>query len=225
MVDKIESGILTGKYTLGISLDVSGAFDNLSIKAIIEGLTKKNVPKYIIKWYEYYLRNRRAVANIQGSKVTRLLTKGTPQGGVFSSSAWNMGIDDIIEEANKGGAATVAYADDIFILITGIDPDTLVDLAQPIIDNITKMGLEKGLVFNPSKTVAVMFTNKKTKGKKYPRVNDTQINFSKGMKYLGIYIDEHISFTKHITDKIDRCKKHLYALNNIVGKKGEQTQN
>ena len=92
----------------------------------------------------------------------------------------------------------MGYADDLLVLVTGIDPDTLVDLAQPVIDNITKMGLEKGLSFNPNKTVAVMFTNKKTKGKKCPKVNNTQIEFSKGMKYLGIYIDEHISFNKHI---------------------------
>ena len=74
-----------------------------------------------------------------------------------------MGIDDIVEKANIGPTQVVAFADDLFLLITGIDPDTLVDLVQPTIDKITKMGIEKGLSFNSKKTVAVMFTNKKTK--------------------------------------------------------------
>ena len=117
-------------------MDISGAFDTISKKAIIEGLNRKSIPKFIINWYEYYLTNRRAEAKIHDSKITRFLRMGIPQGSVLSSSAWNMGIDDIVENANIGPSQVVAFADDLFVMITRIDPDTLVDLAQPTIDKI-----------------------------------------------------------------------------------------
>ena len=108
-------------------------------------------------------------ANLKGSKITRALTKGIAQGAVLSGYAWNLGIDDIVEEANKGPTISVAYADDLFVMVTGFDPDMLVDIAQPTIDKITKMGLEKGLSFNSNKTVAVMFTNKKNQRLQMPK--------------------------------------------------------
>ena len=65
-----------------------------------------------------------------------------------------------------------------------------------------------------------MFTRKVKKiGKKQLKVNNTKIPLSDGVKYLGVFLDKRLSFNKHITDKITKCKKHLHALNNIIGKK------
>ena len=50
-LDRIESGLLTGKYTLGISLDIRGAYDCININSIINGLKSKQIPDIFIKWY------------------------------------------------------------------------------------------------------------------------------------------------------------------------------
>ena len=85
-------------FTLAIFCDISGAFDNINIKAILDGLKRKNIPEFITGWFESCLRNRMAESILDDGKVKRLLTKGTAQGGVLSTIAWNIAIDDILEE-------------------------------------------------------------------------------------------------------------------------------
>ena len=64
-MDKIESGIMANKYTLGVSMDIRGAYDHISTKAILHGLKDKGVPHTIINWYKYYLTNRQAEAKLK----------------------------------------------------------------------------------------------------------------------------------------------------------------
>ena len=156
MVDKIESGLQTGKYTLMISMDIAGAYDNVNIEAISKGFEDKQIPYIFTKWYKFYVSHRIARAAINDNEIERSLTKGVPQGGVISSFAWNLAIDDILQQNNAGPIKTIGFADDICVLVTGIDPDTLVQLAQPVVDKITELGESKGLSFNTEKTVAVM---------------------------------------------------------------------
>ena len=67
VVDKIESGLLRGQYTLGVFLDIQGAFDNLSIKSAIIGMKNRGFPPLITSWYGYYLSNRCAEIEVQGT--------------------------------------------------------------------------------------------------------------------------------------------------------------
>ena len=219
VADKIESGLLRGSYTLACFCDIAGAFDSISIPAIIEGLKRKLLPPYLIKWFRNCLGNRAASATIKNDSITRYLVKGTSQGGVGSPLAWNLGIDDILEKLNKPPFTMVGFADDLCLMVSGNDPDKLVDLTQPLLNELIKLGAEKGLAFNALKTQVVLFTTKKKKASKKLKINNTPIDFSDGAKYLGIFLDEKLTYSKHINDKINKCKQHLFSLKSIIGKK------
>jgi hypothetical protein len=96
VVDKIESGLLRGQYTLGVFLDIQGAFDNLSIKSAIIGMKDRGFPPLITSWYRHYLSNRCAEIEVKGTKVKRSLSKGVPQGGVISPLCWNITFDNML---------------------------------------------------------------------------------------------------------------------------------
>ena len=137
VVDKIESGLHRSQFTLGTFLDISGAFDNISIDSIINGFKRKEISENITGWFESSLRNRIADASLGDSiSVKRSLTRGTAQGGVLSTIAWNIAIDDILQELNKPPFLVVGFADDLAALITGIDPQTLVSLIQPVLNKM-----------------------------------------------------------------------------------------
>ena len=220
VVDKIESAITRSQYCLNIFMDIDGAFNNINTNSVLESMTDLEVPHFLVKWYKSYLENRIASASIQGATIQRKLTKGVPQGGVWSSSAWNISINKILKEFNKAPILVVGFADDLCISIAGIDANALVDLAQPVVNNIVKAGAALGLTFNDKKTEVVLFT-RKTKGKplKNIKVNNKPVEYSKGAKYLGVYLDDKLSFRKHIEEKINKCKKHLFALKSIIGKR------
>jgi hypothetical protein len=89
-VDKIKSGLLRQEYTLGVFLDISGAFNNLSFKSAINSMRKRKLPHKIINWYKYFLTHQESTMELDNNLYTRALTRGTPQGGVLSPLIWNL---------------------------------------------------------------------------------------------------------------------------------------
>ena len=219
VVDKIESGLLRGAFTLAAFLDISGAFDNVLVDSIIRGFRTKGIPEHITHWYESSLRNRVAETSFGDIVIKRSLTKGTAQGGVISTIAWNLAIDELLHEINKPPFLVVGFADDLAVLLTGIDPNTMVALMQPIINKITSTGKKHGLTFNEDKTEVVLFTNKRTKEYSKLKVNKVPVEYSSGAKYLGVWLDSKLNFRKHIEDKVNKCKRHLFALKSLIGSK------
>ncbi len=83
------------KFALGVFLDIQGAFDNVSVDAVIKGMQEKNFPEIFINWYRSYLKYRTVTINQEGVKVKRFLTRGTPQGGLLSPLAWNLAFESL----------------------------------------------------------------------------------------------------------------------------------
>jgi ribonuclease HI len=117
------------------------------------------------------------------------------------------------------------FADDALILITGKYPSDLVKKAQPSVNAMVAWGKDSGLEFNASKTIAVMFTNKKPYDIKKPHdypvkvvINNKKIDFSAEAKYLGILFDSKLTWASHITAKIAKSKRLLFAVKNCIAK-------
>ena len=219
VIDKIEASLLRNQHCLGIFMDISGAFDSIKTSSILDGMKNKGMPTFLINWFENCLTTRMASTSLNSDTITRYLTQGVAQGGVGSPLAWNLAIDDILQDFNKPPTSLVGFADDLSATISGSDPNILVDLIQPVIDKIIKRGAEKGLSFNSKKTQVVDFTLKKVKATKKVQINGAPIEYSKRATYLGMILDEKLSFGPHINNKINKCKQHLYALQRVIGQK------
>jgi hypothetical protein len=89
VVNEIEKSIINHSFTLGVFLDIKGAFDNISTRAITAGMIKHGFPLNMITWYTNYIKNRSCFTKLGNESLTTCLHKGTPQGGVFSPIAWN----------------------------------------------------------------------------------------------------------------------------------------
>jgi hypothetical protein len=90
VVNKLEQGLLNQKITLGVYLDISGAFNNLTFESALGALRRQNIPDHIVKWYSSFLHSQCSTLTIDNKNFTRKLTKGTPQGGVLSPIVWNI---------------------------------------------------------------------------------------------------------------------------------------
>ena len=93
MVNAIEKSIHRDEYALGVFLDVTGAFSNLSLEAAQQGMRKAMIKPEVQVWYTHYLRCRTVTADIKGIKMVKRIRKGTPQGGVLSPLVWNLAFD------------------------------------------------------------------------------------------------------------------------------------
>ena len=95
-VDILERELLRKQKVLGISLDIKGAFDNIDINKALVNLKKKGIAHWILKWYRYYLFNRKSIITINDITIAIKHTKGMPQGGVLSTLLWNILFDELL---------------------------------------------------------------------------------------------------------------------------------
>ena len=126
-------------------LDITGAFDNLSLEAAEQGMEQAGFNPTIRAWYSHYLHNRQATADVKGCTAVRQLTRGTPQGGVLNPLIWNLAFDDLLNLFNTGPVHIKGFADDAALLICGKDPHTLVHRMQIALNKAYSWGVLKGL--------------------------------------------------------------------------------
>ena len=130
---------------------------------------------------------------------------------MLSSRIWNLAFDPLLKLLNH---APVGFADDGALCFRGIDPETLVEIAQPKINAAVEWGAQNGLTFSVDKTTVVFFSRQqKFHSEVLPRIkkltiNGVDINPSSSMTYLGIVLDQKLSWTLHIEKKVSKAKKN-----------------
>ena len=113
----------------------------------------------------------------------------------------------------------MGFADDGALCFRGIDPETLVEIAQPKINAAVDWGAQNGLTFSVDKTTAVFFSRQlKFHSEVLPRIkknltiNGVEITPSSSMTYLGIVLDQKLSWTLHIEEKkVSKAKKKNFT--------------
>ena len=227
-VDCLQSSIAKKEYALALFIDIKGAFDNLSQRAALKCMKEREMPCWFISFYKAYLNDRIALCNVNGAKERRTIPHGSPQGGVFSPTFWNIAFDELLSIINDGTFTGIGFADDANAIIRGKDLSTLYSLMQHKINEITAWAVKYGVSFCPKKTTVVLFTHKRPKYDSLPRlrINGEFIEQSRTVKYLGVILDSRLSFRAHIAAKIKEAKGSLMrARNKITASRGPRPSN
>jgi len=87
-------------------------------------------------------------ASLGTSTQTRLVNRGTPQGGVLSPLLWNIAVHKLLRILEGGGSKVVAYAD-VAIIFNEKYPQTLCDLMTVKLKIRSEWTIENGLGANP----------------------------------------------------------------------------
>ncbi len=219
-VHDIERAILQKQYLLAVSLDCSGAFDCIRFDSAERGMRKKHIPENIIRWYMNLLKGRIVDANIQGVTASIKPRRGSPQGGVLSPLVWNLIMDELLSSFRIGPVRVIGYADDILVYVIGKAPITLGEILQPMLDKVILWGKKNGLTFNPQKTSAMLFTRNK-QNYEYPTLHmeGVALELVSSFKYLGVEIQRHLSWTKHVQERSNKCKSLLARCRNLISQK------
>ena len=227
-IDFLQSATLRGEEALVIALDIRGAFDTLRHAPALEAIAKRGLPRDFLNWYTSYMTNRVATANLHGTDIRRILKVGVAQGGVFSPTLWNIPFDDLLKLVNVAGRKGIGYADDLLAILRGLCRQTLFELTREYLLEISEWSAKYGLKFCPDKTVAMFFTQKritKEERENLPPLflEGRQIKMVRDTKYLGIILDDKLTFSKHILNQVNKAKMKLTILKNqLVAQYGPQ---
>ena len=227
VVNKIEKAMMNDQWCIAVFLDVKGAYNNLKFSSITEAMTARGFHSDIVGWYSNFLHNRIVTSQIGQSSASIIPRRGTPQGGVCSSLAYNLPMDAVLRMEANTGVTSFGYVDDSALVAVGADPGTLFNLLNSAIKRATEWATSVGLTLCTKKSQYVVFTyrdNKKpinvTTGLPYAlKMYGNNLPQVEAAKYLGIWLDQELTFVTHVNKRITACRLALLRTRSIVAKK------
>jgi ribonuclease HI len=220
LVSRAERAIDRGQFAVGAFFDIQGAFDNAPFEAMNRALINRNIETPVVNWIIGMLKMRIVETQLQDSTASALVARGCPQGGVLSPLLWTLVADELLRTLDSRGIYCQAYADDGTILVEGSDLQIVCDLVQSGLREVLAWCENNGLSINPSKTELIMFTRKRKIPKiKAPRLNNVELNFRKKVKYLGVVLDEKLTFKEHLEEKCDKANVIIWQCRSAIGRK------
>ena len=220
VVDFIEKNTYRKQHVLAVSLDCTGAFDRIKFESADEAMKVMSIPDCIRMLYKNILEGRQVTAELQGEKSVRKPKRGSPQGGVLSPLIFILIMNIILSIFSGTAVKVVGYADDIILLIAGKDPSTLVELMNAALLKVSAWGHKNGLMFNPSKTQAVRFSQcRKFSAWKSVKMDGTEVKYADQMKYLGVVLHRLLLWRPHCHERIRKATKTINSANAVIGQK------
>jgi hypothetical protein len=187
-----------------------------------------------LNWFKSYLSNRTQKVDINGKlSESRKIKISILQGSILGPILFLCYINDLYSVTNL---LTLMYADDTFTLDSGEDLNTLITNVNAEINKIAVWFRANKLAVNISKTKYIIFRMKSKKlgpntpdiiyNKNEPdqpidntlittleRYHDNHENADcRAYKYLGIFLDEHLSLDTHSTHLINKLSRSLYCI-------------
>ena len=199
LIDKITKGIDEGKYTLGVFLDLSKAFDTLDHRILTKKLEHYGIRGTCLKWFESYLENRKQIVKYNKIKSDEMTIKsGVPQGSILGPLLFLLYINDI-QNCSKI-VSIILFADDTNIFYSHNCLKELNDIMQNEINKISKWLNANKLSINTIKTKFMLFRSLKKKQKHHIilSINEQIIKQVKNITFLGVNIDENLTWKEHI---------------------------
>lgn len=219
IVHQIENSVLKGGHAVAVSLDCSGAFDNIKFDSASQGLRQLGVEECIISWYNHLLSNREVQVEENGEEMTFFPTRGSPQGGVLSPTIWNIVMNDLLKRFRYGPANLTCYADDVCIVIKGYDLKALITHAQRALNITEAWGSRQGINFQGKKSQAMIISRSVITGSHRKLVlKGEQLVYKEEIKHLGLIIDSRLNWKANLKYRVAKAKKNMLLARILVGK-------
>jgi ribonuclease HI len=220
LVTELEKNLSRKQTALTVFIDIAGAFNCTTFASIGKAAEEKGVENWASNWIKSMLENRVVRTLLDSGKLRFNPTKGCPQGGCSSPLLWCLVIDPLIKDLKEAGFKVTVYADDLAVTVTG--HSRLINEIRCKMNQGLKLISEwcerNGLSVNPEKTYAMRFTGKE-KGK-YKlgklKLNGIEIKVVDSIKYLGIMLDNQLSWGKQVDYAIEKGRKTLWASKRMV---------
>ena len=197
LVEKITTAMDKKKYTLGVFIDLKKAFDTIDHELLIKKLEFYGVRGVALTWLASYLNNRKQYVDLNG-EISAYLTVlcGVPQGSILGPKLFIIYINDICNVSKI--LDLILFADDTNIFYTG---NNIVELCKQLCVELDKLNIwfaVNKLSLNVSKTNYMIFCKKRIPSDLKVCINSIDIDRVTQSKFLGVTVDEKLSWKEHI---------------------------
>jgi len=222
VVEEIYKYLDNKMHGIGIFLDLQKAFDTISHKILIDKLEYYGIRGTILEWFKSYLTDRKQFTCINLTKSSELqVTCGVPQGSVLGPLLFILYVNDM--ENSFSAIKPRIFADDTSLFIFDQNIDTLYSKTNQELKYLEDWLLANKLSLNigiDKETRYILFTHsKRNRANKLPNLNMMNANLpqAKSVRYLGITLDEQLSFHEHtklVKERIRNYNGIIYHIRN-----------
>ena len=203
LVAEIMKSKQEGLYTLSMFLDLSKAFDTLDHDVLIRKLERYGIRGKANEWFKDYLTNRKMRTKCVVASTGKMefseyqtITYGTPQGSCLGPLIFIIFTNDLHKQLQY--SKSLLFADDTTLYKSHRNLNYLTWCIEEDMNKLTDWFRINKLTLNLDKTVCILFQKPKETKHIVINIDNQTIKNTSGTKFLGLWIDEHLSWNTHI---------------------------
>ena len=204
-----------GEFAICCFLDISKCYDTINHEILLQKLQTYGISNSELKWFRSYLCDRTMKVNFNDDLSMAAQTNiGLPQGSTLGPTLFLLFVNDLSQSLRHGSLSM--YADDGAIYVTDKDVNEAKRKMQIALDDAARWYRENRLQLNESKCYIMHFGDRKmTDSHQDLHLNGKPIQVVDTVKYLGLIMDNSLSFKHHADNVVSKGKSKLCCLRKL----------
>lgn len=201
-----------------LQLDIKGAFDTVDHCRLLQVLTERGYPAWVVRWARSFLEARSARLYFDGATSEVLpVTAGVPQGSPLSPLLFLHYIGTLYEKlAAHPQLVIVGYADDTNLMAIGESPEATSRALEGAWATCARWAEEMGMCFEPSKSELLHLCRAHEAPAQQVRLGDAVISPCESARFLGVWIDRKLRWGEHAKRTKAKMKTQTLALTRLA---------
>uniref|UniRef100_A0A7M5VBW5 Reverse transcriptase domain-containing protein n=1 Tax=Clytia hemisphaerica TaxID=252671 RepID=A0A7M5VBW5_9CNID len=199
ILERIREHLDGGGFACGVFVDLQKAFDTVDHEILISKLDHYGIRGNTKAWFKSYLSDRSQYVSISGTNSNHKPIKhGVPQGSVLGPLLFLVYINDLHYYIRT--SETYHFADDTHLLNLSQTVWSLCGRVNSDLRVLVSWLNANKISLNASKTEFIIFRSNRRRLDTIPKIeiSGKRLTPSKTIKYLGVHLDEHLSWKQHV---------------------------
>ena len=217
LTSEVVKGLQNGMYTAALFLDLSKAFDTLEHEVLLNKMDRYGIRGTSLDWFSSYLKDRKIRVKCHVARSGKLeysdyqiVNYGAPQGSCLGPLIFLIFTNDLHKQLNH--CSSILFADEITLYKTHRNLNYLKCCIQDDMHTLTDWFRANKLTLNIEKMICILFQQLGSCKDLEIEIDTFTIKSSKETKFLGIWLDKHLTWSTHVQKLTTNLKQNLNLL-------------
>jgi hypothetical protein len=203
-----------------LSLDISGAYDNVPHERLLYILRAKGFPEWIVKFVQGFTGQKETSLVFSGYQSPPIaVATGIPQGSPLSPILFLFFVSNLLNSFEEGATQGIGFVDDTNLITYGPTAAENCRILEKAHDTCIEWARRHGVQFSPEKYQLIHFTRKRNQSADLQhtiRIQGFGGQPVQGLRVLGVWVDSKLQWSAHAAQAARKGQAQYIALSRIV---------